>query len=290
MIVAGITDILHPIENVLRHILDWLHGTVGLPWAWAIVALTLLVRLLIVPLSVRQIHSMVALQKYAPMMKEIQQKYKNDKPKQQEELMRFYREHKINPAAACLPIIPQIPIFFSLYYVLRHLASEAEKTPERFGNLEWLGLFNITEKASHGWGPALLVVYVASQLFASYYMSTTADKTQRILLMVLPVVFVSFITRFPQGLVIYWVTTNLWTVGQGLITRRLIPKPPPPQKKSSRTPPKDSGDGSGPAQGDRGGRRDGGSPAKPKPEPTGTPPAGQQPPRRVKRKKKSGRR
>src|SRR5581483_5222264 len=87
------------------------------------------------------------------------------------------------------------------------------------------------------------------------FMSTTVDKTQRALLMILPVVFVPFIIRFPTGLVLYWVTTNLWTVGQGLITRRLIPKPAAPPKRSSRTPrreapapaPEDGGDAKGAA-------------------------------------------
>ncbi len=86
LVVAGI---LTPIENLLRHVLDWLHTTVGLPWAWSIVALTLIVRMILVPLTVRQIHSMQNLQRHAPQMKEIQKKYKNDKVKQREELMKF---------------------------------------------------------------------------------------------------------------------------------------------------------------------------------------------------------
>ena len=115
MIVAGI---LTPIENVLTSALEWLHSAMGLPWAWAIVVLTLCVRMLLVPLTVRQIHSMQNLQKHAPEMKAIQERYKNDKVKQREELMAFYKENSINPAASCLPILPQIPIFISLYFVL----------------------------------------------------------------------------------------------------------------------------------------------------------------------------
>jgi len=92
----------------------------------------------------------------------------------------------------------------------------------------------------HGWGPLLLVIYVASQLSSSYFMSTTMQPAQRVLLMVLPIVFIPFIISFPSGLMIYWLTTNLWTTGQGLITRRLMPKRPPPEKRSSRTPSKDA--------------------------------------------------
>ena len=116
---------LTPLENLLRHVLDWLHGTIGLPWAWSIVALTVIVRILLVPLAVKQIHSMQNLQRFAPQMKEIQQKYKNDKQKQNEELMKFYREHKINPAASCLPLIAQIPVFISLYFALNTFSKQA---------------------------------------------------------------------------------------------------------------------------------------------------------------------
>ncbi len=275
--------VLDQLETVLRRVLEWLgpHGTIGLPWAWAIVALTVIVRILIVPLAVKQIHSMQALQRFAPQMKEIQQKYKTDKAKQNEELMKFYKEHKINPAASCLPLLAQLPVFFALYFVLRHQHSfihfsKDGKTP--LDNLDWLGLINITQHATVGWGPLLIVIYVASQLSSSYFMSTTVDKNQRILLMVLPVLFVPFIIRFPTGLVLYWVTTNLWTVGQGLITRRLIPKPAVPPKRSSRTPPRDTP----PADGKPG---DDAKTAEPQPKPSA-----QAAPRRVKRKKKRARR
>jgi hypothetical protein len=107
---------LTPLEHGLRHVLDWLNGSVGLTWAWSIVALTVIVRTILVPLTVRQIHSMQALQRHAPQMKEIQKKYKADKQKQNEELMKFYRENNINPAASCLPMLLQLPVFIALYY------------------------------------------------------------------------------------------------------------------------------------------------------------------------------
>src|SRR5207244_5258769 len=141
----------------LRNVLDWLHGSAGLPWAWSIVALTVIVRMILVPLTIKQIHSMQSLQRHAPEMKEIQRKYKGDKQKMNEELMKFYRENRINPAASCLPIVAQIPVFFSLYLVLRGFS----KTPPA-GDLSWLGLVNITTHASNGWGPSLLLLYVTS--------------------------------------------------------------------------------------------------------------------------------
>jgi YidC/Oxa1 family membrane protein insertase len=274
MIVAGILD---PLEHLFRAILIWLHETGGLPWAWSIVALTILVRIALVPLMVRQIHSMQSLQVHAPQMKEIQQRWKNDRQRQNEELMKFYRENKINPAASCLPLIAQIPVFFSLYFVLRHF--EKDTLPKYGGSLDWLHLVNITDHVSHGWGPLLLVIYILSQLSSSWFMSTTMQGAQRWLLMVLPVLFAPVLLNFPSGLMIYWLTTNLWTTGQGVITRQMIPKPAAPPKKSSRTPAKEA---PAPAAQSRAATSQGSSKDGKKPV------AG--PPRRVKRKRGGSRR
>jgi YidC/Oxa1 family membrane protein insertase len=251
MILAGI---LSPIENVLTVLLEWLHATGGLTWAWSIIALTLIVRVLIVPLTVKQIRSMQHLQAHAPQLKALQQKYKNDKQRMNEEVMKFYRENKINPAASCLPILFQIPIFISLFFVLRDF--EREVFPDYpQSDLGWLGIVpDITDSITSHWsGWLLIVVYVASQLASTFAMSTTMDKRQRWIFLALPFVFVYFIVAppvgvsfFPMGLMLYWVTTNLWTVGQGIVTRRLVPKPEPPPKRTSKTPPREapaSGDG-----------------------------------------------
>jgi YidC/Oxa1 family membrane protein insertase len=265
-----------PLEHAMRHVLNGLHS-VGLPWAWSIVGLTVIVRMILVPLTVKQIHSMQNLQRFAPQMKEIQKKYKSDRQKQNEELMKFYRENNINPAASCLPMLLQLPVFISLYYALRHFSKHPPK-----GDLSFLHFIpSIADHTTTHWGGfVLLVVYVASQMASTLYMSATIDKTQRILFMVMPLVFVFVIARFPAGLVLYWVTTNLWTVGQGLITRRLMPKTPPPsllQKRTSRTPPQQ------PARQEE-------AAAPPRPQADGARPAAQ--PRKVRRKKqkRSGRR
>ena len=230
-------SILQPLENAVRWLLDKLHYNVGLTWAWAIVGTTILVRVALVPLTVRQIHSMQSLQKHAPEMKEIQRKYKGDRQKMNEEMMRFYKENHINPAASCLPLLAQAPVFISLYLVLKNFSKHVPPGSD----LSWLHFVpNITAKADSHWsGYVLLAVYAASQVLSTYFMSTTMDKTQRRIMMILPLIFISVIAHFPTGLVIYWVTTNLWTVGQGLITRRLVPKTAvaqPAPRRSSRTP------------------------------------------------------
>jgi YidC/Oxa1 family membrane protein insertase len=273
VIAAILASPLTPLEDILRNVLDWLHGSIGLSWAWSIVALTVIVRLLLVPLTVRQIHSMQNLQRHAPQMKELQKKYKTDKKRQQEELMKFYRENNINPAASCLPLLAQFPVFIALYLVLRAFS----KHPPA-GDLSWMHHFvpNIAAHASSHWsGFVLLAIYVVSQLVSTLLMSTTMDKTQRTMLLVLPVAFVFFLVNFPTGLVLYWVTTNLWTVGQGIITRRLMPKAQPPAKRSSRTPAREEK-----AEAEEDGSRD----AAAVPAPAAAP----GPPKRVRRKKKKG--
>jgi YidC/Oxa1 family membrane protein insertase len=268
---------LTPLEHAARHSLNWLHFSVGFTWAWSIVALTVIVRMLLVPLTVKQIHSMQNLQRYAPQMKEIQKKYKQDKQKQNEELMKFYRENQINPAASCLPMLVQLPVFIALYYSLRAFAKEPAALHP--GSLSWLHFIpSIADPTTAHWGGyVLLVVYVASQMASTLFMAATVDKMQRYLFMVMPLIFVFVIAHFPAGLVLYWVTTNLWTVGQGLITRRLVPKTPAPvvEKKSSRTPPSDDGGSGG------NGAKRGPTPPKPQPQVSAAP-------RKVRRKKKAG--
>jgi YidC/Oxa1 family membrane protein insertase len=276
-----IFSVLTPIEDVLTGLLEFLHTSLELPWGWAVVGVTLIVRVLIVPVTVRQIHSMQELQQHAPELKALQQRYKHDKVKQREEVMKFYKENRINPAAACLPILFQFPIFIALYFVLRDFDKEVfPKYPQ--SDLGWLGIVpDITDEITVHWsGYVLLVIYVASQVASGWFMSAQAQMSQRIMFLILPFIILPFIidppgsTVFPVGLLMYWVTTNLWTVGQGLVTRRLMPKPAPSPKRSSRTPAKDE-----PPSGDGAGR---GAPAKP------AAPAAM--PRRVKRKKKGSRR
>jgi len=263
--------VLEPIERPLTALLEWLHG-IGLTWAWAIVATTIIVRTLLLPLTVRQIHSMQRLQAHAPEMKAIQQRYKQDRAKQQEELMKFYRENKINPASSCLPIVFQIPVFLALFFVLKGF--EKKVLPDYpASELGWMfGLVpNITEPLSSDVFSAviLLILYAGSQTTSTLLMSTTMDKTQRYLMLALPLIFLFFVVNFPAGLMIYWVTTNLWTSGQGVITRQLRPKAKPPEKKTSRTPA--GGGGNGARGGDRA-------------APAASAPAAA--PRRVKKKKK----
>ena len=152
---------------------------------------------------------MQSLQAHAPEMKAIQAKYKGDRQKQSEELQKFYKENNINPAASCLPTVAQFPVFIALYFTLRHQSHNITGT--------WLHVVHVADRhaISHWSGYVLLVIYAGSQVASTYFMGTTMDKTQRTIMMVLPLVFLTVVSRFPTGLVLYWMTTNLWTVGPG---------------------------------------------------------------------------
>lgn len=271
MILAGV---LSPIENALAWLLRHLHETIGLSWGWSIVALTVIVRVALVPLMVRQIHSMQRMQAHLPEMKAIQQRYKGDRQRLNEELMKFYKENDINPAASCLPLVVQFPIFIALYFVLRNFTKHVTATPHELG---WLIVPNITAKITHHWsGWVLLVLYIASQMGYGYFGTPpTTPRSQRLMFIVLPLFIFPLIVRFPVGLLLYWMTTNLWTVGQGIITRRLTPKPAPPPRRSSRTPPRGEAERPG----------EGGATA-----PAARRPSAAAQPRRMRRKKKRSRR
>jgi YidC/Oxa1 family membrane protein insertase len=115
----AIANILQPLIDVFGPVLVFFHGIIGGSWGWSIIVLAVLVRAVLLPLAFKQMHSMQKLQRVAPQLKAIQAKYKDDKQRQQQEMMRFYKENEINPFASFLPLIAQIPAFIGLYYTLR---------------------------------------------------------------------------------------------------------------------------------------------------------------------------
>lgn len=249
--------ILQPLVDVANAVLKFFHDDVGFSWGMSIIALTVCTRTLLIPLTYRQLKGMRALQALQPQIKEIQAKYKNDKQRMQQEMMRFYQENKVNPFASCIPLIAQLPVFITLFYVLRHeLPGDISPACEKLGHCgseaSFLFINNLTEKAHGAELIVLLVLYVGTQLFSGMVMATTADKSQRTMMMVLPFIFVPFIINFPAGLILYWITTNFWTIGQQSVIQRVIPAPvmatpegalaakaakpppPPPKKKKKR--------------------------------------------------------
>lgn len=209
------------IEAPLRAVLEFFHA-IGFTWGWAIVMLTLLVRLILLPLFVKQYKSARRMQEVAPQMKELQRKYKGNKQKLQEEMMKFYKENDVNPFGSCLPLLLQAPVFIALYFTLRD-ANFADGSDQSFmGAIPDISLL-LTEI---GWAVIPLVaIYAVSQLISTELSAMpTMSKNQRWLMRLLPIGIVFFIFQFPvpAGLVIYWATTNLWTAGQQLVLKRRI--------------------------------------------------------------------
>ena len=130
---------LQPLIDFFEEILKFFHD-LGLGWGMAIVCLTLLIRMLLLPLTLKQFKSMQSMARLQPEIKKLQERYKNDKERLNQEMMRFYRENKVNPFASCLPMVAQLPVFLSLYYMLRtdlrlrHLpgGAAARSRPRRF--------------------------------------------------------------------------------------------------------------------------------------------------------------
>jgi YidC/Oxa1 family membrane protein insertase len=206
---------------------------------------------------------MQEMQHLAPQIQALKEKYKDDKQRQQQEIMKFYRENKINPLASCLPLLLQLPVFISLFYMLRtdlkkhicgaqlqahyHVEVAAHHIHESLTHYiektscntvaphsaRFLFLPDITNKATGAALVVLIVLYVGSQLASTLVATATADPNQRRLMLLLPIVFVIILYRYPAGLLVYWITTNLWTIGQQLLIRRYMGPPPTPADTSA---------------------------------------------------------
>jgi YidC/Oxa1 family membrane protein insertase len=229
-------NILQPLIDFFHWFLEFFHDDVGLSWGLAIVTLTVLVRAILLPVTYKSSKSMIRLQQLAPQMKSLQTKYKEDPQRLQQETMKFYRENQVNPFASCLPMVAQLPVFLSLYYMLRvdlrydicpEINPPGTPNPQACGESDassFLFIPDLTSKATGAVLVALIVLYVGSQLVSTLLMSATADKNQRRIFLALPFLFVAFIWQFPAGLLLYWITTNLWTIlQQSIIKKRLGP-------------------------------------------------------------------
>jgi YidC/Oxa1 family membrane protein insertase len=240
-----LANIFQPLIDIFGPVLVFFHDTLGGSWGWSIVLLTVVIRALLLPLAFKQMHSMQKLQAVAPQMKAIQAKYKEDKQRQQQEMMKFYKENEINPFASCLPLVAQIPVFIGLFYTLRtRLRGDICPKLQPHHIVNGHSVINYSAKtvacgAHHGAGflfindltttatgvtlVVLIVLYVGTQLVSSLMMQApTMDQTQRRMMLLLPLFFVIFIIRFPTGLIVYWITTNAWTMAQQYVIRRRI--------------------------------------------------------------------
>jgi YidC/Oxa1 family membrane protein insertase len=210
-----LANVLQPLIGVEQWTLKALHS-IGLGWGLAIVGLTVMVRLCTLPLVVRQFKAQRELRKHMPQMKALQQRHKNDRERLQREMQAYYREHGINPLAAFAPLLVQIPVFISLYYLMRHDVKNG-----LFGDSGFFFIPHLTQKPHGAVLAALVLTYLISQITGSLIATRTMQGGQRGLMLALPLLFVGIVARFPAGLAVYWITTSLWTLGQQVAFWRL---------------------------------------------------------------------
>src|ERR671915_1608751 len=218
---------LQPLIDACHWVLEFWHDVIGDfdgSWGWSIILLTFTVRIVILPLTFKGVKSMQRLQTLQPEIKRIQERYKDDKQRMNQEIMAFYQREKVNPLGSCMPLLLQIPFFISLFYLLRSDSFTADiEGNEGFGPIEDLAE-KVTDPVLLG---ALIVLYVGTQLAASAVTAISADPMQRRIMFALPFVFVVFIINFEAGLIVYWIPTSVWTIGQQLLVKKLYPKPEP---------------------------------------------------------------
>jgi YidC/Oxa1 family membrane protein insertase len=267
-----IEEAFSPLINLFESIMVFIHAhLVGGSWGLAIVGLTVLTRAVLVPLTFKQLRSMQEMQRMAPEINKLKEKYKDDKQRQQQEIMKFYQENKINPLASCLPFLLQLPVFISLFYMLRtdlkfdicgqqlreyysrelhRPITKNSQIPEHAvkvmghtvkgltevgcnvvapGSAKFLFIPDITYKATGAVLIVLIAVYIGSQIASTLMATASADPNQRRMMLLLPLVIVAFLFRYPAGLLVYWITTNVWTIGQQyFIRQRMGPSPVKP--------------------------------------------------------------
>src|SRR5918999_4919733 len=204
---------IQPITDACEWVLRFWHdlidqsNTMDGSWGIAIILLTVTVRLFILPLTFRGVKSMQRLQVLQPKIKQIQERYKDDKQRMNQEIMAFYQREKVNPLGSCFPLLLQIPFFIALFFLLSD--ENGEFRDDIRGNESFLAIDNLAEKVTD---PVLLgvliVLYVGTQLAASAVTAISADPMQRRIMFALPFVFVIFIINFEAGLIVYWITTN----------------------------------------------------------------------------------
>src|SRR5215203_1851061 len=242
-LIEFLENLFSPLTNILGSSLEFFHYSWGTPWWLSIVILTVLVRSLLFPLTIRQVKSMRAMQDLKPEMDRIRAKYKDNRQKQQEELMKLYQERKVNPFGSCLPLLVQMPIFIAMFYVIRGFANTHESFTE--GGILWFQDLSVQDPFY-----ILPILSAVTMLAASEITSKNIDPQQRWLMRILPVVFTIFLLTFPAGLFMYWITSNLVTLVQNYVIYNFGPGRRPPG----------SGSGSGttsagrPANGGNGGR------------------------------------
>jgi YidC/Oxa1 family membrane protein insertase len=228
-------NLFSPIVDVLGIVLLYFHNTLGAPWWLSIALLTVVVRTLLFPLTVKQVKSMRAMQDLRPEMERIRAQYRDNRQKQQEEIMRLYQERKINPLGGCLPILVQMPIFIGIFYVIRQFGGYSlggRTIPPQYpsfheGGLMWFQNLSVADPYY-----ILPILSALTMLAATEITAHNIDPQQRWLMRLLPIGITVFLFNFPAGLFVYWITSNLVTLTQNYVIYHHGPGRRPPGSES----------------------------------------------------------
>ena len=220
--------VFSPLTDLLGLGLEFFHAQ-GLPWWLSIALLTVVVRTLLFPLTLKQVRSMRAMQDLKPEMDRLRAKYRDNRQKQQEELMKLYQERQVNPLGGCLPLVVQLPIFVTMFYVIKGF----DRTHPDFASGGILWFQNLTVADPYYLLP---VISAVTMLAASEITAKNLEPQQRWMMRILPVVFTVFLLSFPAGLFMYWITSNLVTLVQNYLIYNHGPGkkvPPAPDKEKA---------------------------------------------------------
>ena len=210
-------NLFGPVVNVLGAILLYFHQTLGAPWWLSIVMLTVIVRSLLFPLTVKQVRSMRAMQDLKPEMDKVRAQFKDNPQRQREEMAKVYQEQGVNPLGGCLPILVQMPIFIGIFYVIREFGGTPGRTAPEYESFTSGGILWFQD-LSHADPTYLLpIISAVTMLAATEITSKNVDPQQRWLMRLLPIGFTAFLLNFPAGLFVYWITSNLVTLIQNYV-------------------------------------------------------------------------
>jgi YidC/Oxa1 family membrane protein insertase len=210
-------NLFGPVVNILGAILLYFHQTVGAPWWLSIVMLTVIVRSLLFPLTVKQVRSMRAMQDLKPQMDKVRAQFKDNPQRQREEMAKVYQEQGVNPLGGCLPILVQMPIFIGIFYVIRKFGGTPGRTAPEYESFTSGGILWFQD-LSHADPTYLLpIISAVTMLAATEITSKNVDPQQRWLMRLLPIGFTAFLLNFPAGLFVYWITSNFVTLIQNYV-------------------------------------------------------------------------
>ncbi len=213
-------NLFSPVVNVLGVVLLYFHQTLGAPWWLSIVMLTVIVRTLLFPLTVKQVRSMRAMQDLKPEMDKVRAQYRDNVQRQREEMAKVYQERGVNPLGGCLPILVQMPIFIGIFYVIRQFGGYRvgdRVVPPRFESFHEGGILWFQNLSNADPTYLLPIISAVTMLAATEITSKNVDPQQRWLMRLLPIGFTAFLLNFPAGLFVYWITSNLVTLVQNYV-------------------------------------------------------------------------